>query len=74
MRGKVCVLTVEGGHRMVKIKSQKGSYPGHVCRKFNYKYSLKRAGRDVTECEGCGAIRLRNPKGWAPLLGDLGVR
>jgi len=45
-----------------------------VCRKFNYKYSLKRAGKDVTECEGCGAIRLRRPKGWAPLFGDLGVR
>ena len=59
---------------MVKIKSQKGSYPGHVCRKFNYKYSLKRAGKDVTACSECGAIKLRKPIKWGNLLGDLGVR
>ena len=46
----------------MKIKTQRGSYSGHVCRKFKYKYTLKRAGKDVTECEYCGGIRLRNPK------------
>ena len=53
---------------------QRGTYAGHVCRKYDYKYSLDRAGKDVTECSECGAIKLRKPIKWGHLLGDLGVR
>jgi ribosomal protein L37AE/L43A len=53
----------------------RGSYEptGHVCRKFRFKSTLKRAERDVMECGECGSIRLGKAKGEF-LLGDLGVR
>ena len=59
---------------MAKRIGQRGAYGGHICRKYDYKYSLKRAGKDVTACSECGAIKLSKPVGWGKLLGDLGVR